>query len=94
MNSHIRLKHSKPESTSEHDIEYTVQIEYNTSNDTTSDLISASTFMHQIENENLISEKTYSQTAIEHDPKEVSVTKRKNRNNNQQIIYVMPGPDQ
>lgn len=32
--------------------------------------------------------------AIEHDHTEVLVTKRKNRNSAQQIIYVMPGPDQ
>lgn len=89
LNSHNRLKHSKPESTSEQDIEYTVQIEYNTSNDKTSDFVHASTFMHQIK-----SEEMYKQTAIESDLKEVSVAKRKNRNNNQQIIYVMPGPDQ
>lgn len=74
LNSHHRLKHSKPESTG--DIEYTVQIEYNTANEQTStDSISAS-------------------ATIEPDRTEVAAAKRKHRNNAQQIIYVMPGPDQ
>lgn len=91
LNSHNRLKHSKPESSNEPDIEYTVQIEYsNTSNEKPS-----TTFMHQIETENLISANGYKQNAIEHGQKVVStVAKRKNRKHNQQIIYVMPGPDQ
>lgn len=74
LNSHHRLKHSKPESTG--DIEYTVQIEYNTANEQTS------------------TDSIHASAAIDPNRTEVAVTKRKSRNSAQQIIYVMPGPDQ
>lgn len=55
--------------------------------------------MHQLENENenvISANGGYKQITIQHDPKEqvAPVAKRKQRNNQQQIIYVMPGPDQ
>lgn len=83
------MKHSKPESTGEeHDNKYMIEIEYNdgTMDDQPSDS------MHRIENENYTPAQNYKPTPVDFDRKKVPLGKKKNRNKNQQIIYVMPGP--
>lgn len=84
MNSHYRLKHSKAEIAQNQPLEYTIEL-YDTLNDQPSNSARTSTFTHQIDNENF-STKSYKSVEIEH------MDKRKHRQNNQQIIYVMPGP--
>lgn len=49
--------------------------------------------MHRIGGQHLIPGKKYKQINVEIDRKEVSMAKRKNRINNQQIIYILPGPE-
>lgn len=91
LNNHHRLKHAKADMAQDQTLEYTIEL-YNTLNDDQpSDSARTSAFTHRIDSEHL-SEKMTEHASVHIDRTDVSMAKRKKRNSNQQIIYVMPGP--
>lgn len=96
LNSHHRLKHATSVITQDQPLDqYTIEL-YNTLNDdqpSDSARTSASTFsIDQVDNEHLPANTNKHILNGQNDRTDVSMTKRKNRNNNQQIIYILPGP--
>lgn len=85
------MKHSETETVQDEPIEYTIEV-YNMLNDQPSDSARTSTFTQiQIDNEH-IPVNLYKHSSVDYEYTNASMAKTKNRQNNQQIIYVMPGP--